>query len=536
MDIILKNKYLNRFFRVLLEAVIILFVLNFSDYLYSIYNSNYIPAKFLAFEKYIFLIVISYILLEKRPLKILTLAFILTLMLLQFCHFQYFGSYIQPISFYQFFFNKNEVFLSFFDDPTIIIIPLAIVSLTFLITLKINAKFNNNLQKNYIGILILIGTLSFGILETKHNLQLKDGKLYHQRAVKLMPSERYNSTSNFIKSLNYFMVGILPKKLNSYQNKNFTTIAAPEKMTPSPNVNIIFIIGESLRAQNLSLLGYKENHTTPLLENLDQLYSSAVYSSGTMTKTSVPALINRLKYPGTTDQIQNQENCLFRLAKENGFQTHFYSAQSSDQLKIIQSLICKKYIDKYETRTTFESKNQYDLVLKEMISNVDLNNKNNFVILHQRGSHSPYRKSSPEEFKAFENQYDNTILYTDFVLTQIIDLIEKNTNKETYIIYTSDHGELLGEHGKKGHGWFYKEVYRVPFLFYKLNSKKSMKLDEIKSHFDISNLVTTLLGYKTTQYKDKEYYINGSDINALAGYLKIEVDDDGKEISNTQYR
>jgi glucan phosphoethanolaminetransferase (alkaline phosphatase superfamily) len=58
------------------------------------------------------------------------------------------------------------------------------------------------------------------------------------------------------------------------------------------------------------------------------------------------------------------------------------------------------------------------------------------------------------------------VLYTDYFLSEVIKYLKENSKKPTYIVFTSDHGELLHEHGRNGHGWFFKEVYRVPFIFY----------------------------------------------------------------------
>ena len=46
------------------------------------------------------------------------------------------------------------------------------------------------------------------------------------------------------------------------------------------------------------------------------------------------------------------------------------------------------------------------------------------------------------------NVYDNTILYTDHFLSQVIELLKRNTEqRDTAMIYVSDHGESLGENG-----------------------------------------------------------------------------------------
>jgi len=94
-----------------------------------------------------------------------------------------------------------------------------------------------------------------------------------------------------------------------------------------------------------------------------------------------------------------------------------------------------------------------------------------FIVLHQMGSHGPaYYKRYPEQFEIFKpvcktnhledcseeqitNAYDNTIVYMDYFLSQVIDLLKQNQEVfETALLYVSDHGESLGENGVYLHG------------------------------------------------------------------------------------
>jgi glucan phosphoethanolaminetransferase (alkaline phosphatase superfamily) len=82
-------------------------------------------------------------------------------------------------------------------------------------------------------------------------------------------------------------------------------------------------------------------------------------------------------------------------------------------------------------------------------------------VLHTIGSHWYYNNHFSEKYELFKpittsriitqnsseqiiNSYDNTIVYTDFFLDQLIAQLE---NKNALIIYISDHGEVLGENG-----------------------------------------------------------------------------------------
>jgi glucan phosphoethanolaminetransferase (alkaline phosphatase superfamily) len=104
------------------------------------------------------------------------------------------------------------------------------------------------------------------------------------------------------------------------------------------------------------------------------------------------------------------------------------------------------------------------------------------------GSHLNYDYRYPAMFKRFQptlsdavgnaptgirmqNSYDNTILYTDHVLTQIIDVLRQN-KAITALWYESDHGEMLVtptcDLGGHGIGTLYE--YEVPAFFWYSNA------------------------------------------------------------------
>jgi lipid A ethanolaminephosphotransferase len=146
------------------------------------------------------------------------------------------------------------------------------------------------------------------------------------------------------------------------------------------------------------------------------------------------------------------------------------------------------------------------------------------IILHQMGSHGPaYYERVPESFRKFKpfcktnqldqctdeeisNAYDNTILYTDFFLSEVIDFLKKYDDRfETAMFYVSDHGESLGEHNIYLHGMPYfmapKGVTNVPLILWfgkNLIQTENLDMDllKLKSNKSIShdNVFHTLLG------------------------------------------
>jgi lipid A ethanolaminephosphotransferase len=128
-----------------------------------------------------------------------------------------------------------------------------------------------------------------------------------------------------------------------------------------------------------------------------------------------------------------------------------------------------------------------EILLHGLQEHIDKANGDMLIVLHQLGSHGPtYHKRYPERFKVFVpvcedtqiqkcdrqslvNAYDNTILYTDYFLAQVVAFLQKNSeNYHTAMLYVSDHGESLGENGIYIHGMpkfmAPKEQLQIPMI------------------------------------------------------------------------
>jgi glucan phosphoethanolaminetransferase (alkaline phosphatase superfamily) len=494
------------------------------DYIFSIYNGffyfelskkNIIPAV-------VYAVLISLIRGKlQRNIAIIIVMFFTTIQVL---YFQYFGEYTQPIAFIQFFNNIFEVTESFIPEMDKMIFPIIISAFFGFLIIKVSSKFDRKLLSFRFSSYLIVFGIFANLIMTFSYINNSNGKMYHWQAKALYPNKHDLSLFNFNKSLNYLLVGIIPQKIFG-SKLDFPKINPPSNKKDSDK-NIVLIIGESLRYDRLSLFGYGKP-TTPLLDSLektDLIDNKIIYSGGTMTKTAVATILNRLKYPGM-QQVVEKDNNLFYLAKNNGFKTHFISAQKEQHLDILESLLGIKMIDNFMSRSNFDKNTNnfsgYDKDLLIYLKNIDLK-ENNFIVLQQRGSHSPY-KDYPKSYNKLNDNYDNTVLYTDGVLTEIFNYLKNNSPKETYFICVSDHGELLGNNGRFGHGWLEPEIYKIPMIVGKINSDENYDLSEIDSHYDLSNYIVSLLGYEIDKEDGefKEIIVNGSDLDGLAGYMKF---------------
>ncbi|MCD8476774.1 MAG: sulfatase-like hydrolase/transferase [Sulfurospirillum sp.] len=281
---------------------------------------------------------------------------------------------------------------------------------------------------------------------------------------------------------------------------------------------VVFVVGETARAKNFSLGGY-EKPTNPLLgKREDIVYLSNMSSCGTATAISLPCMFSKFERKAWESDKEQYENLVDVLMK-TGVRVIWRDNNSGKD----------KNIAKRVSDALYYKGVQFDeVLLKDFQENVDKTYEDTFIVLHQEGSHGPtYFQRYPEAFKKFTptcdtqdlekctqeeivNTYDNTILYTDYVINQAIALLKKNEDKyETALIYASDHGESLGENGIYLHGLPYmiapSEQKHVPALFYFSDKEKEkslhVKAKEALSHDHLFHTILALFKIQTSEYK-----------------------------------
>ena len=160
--------------------------------------------------------------------------------------------------------------------------------------------------------------------------------------------------------------------------------------------------------------------------------------------------------------------------------------------------------------------------------------KDSVLVLHQLGNHGPaYYERYPDAFRKFipdcrttelsrckdaeiVNAYDNAILYTDFILSKIVERLKARTvTLSTGFLYVSDHGESLGENNLYLHGTPYfmapDEQTRVPLIAWfdrQFASSMGLNLDCLKKSATMplshDNLFSSLLGMMNVTTKAYE--------------------------------
>jgi arylsulfatase A-like enzyme len=119
-----------------------------------------------------------------------------------------------------------------------------------------------------------------------------------------------------------------------------------------------------------------------------------------------------------------------------------------------------------------------------------------FLWLHLYDPHSPYDPPEPFRSEFADHPYDGEIAYADQQLGRLIEWLKSvRLYDRTLVIMASDHGESLGDHGEKEHGFFlYNSTLRVP-LIVKPPAKSAYKPGRSQSVAEIAGIPATILRF-----------------------------------------
>lgn len=250
------------------------------------------------------------------------------------------------------------------------------------------------------------------------------------------------------------------QKLNTQKNLIRVNPDPTVKSLCDDSITVVLVIGESLRFDHLSLNGYKRE-TMPLLSKRKNLVSLPnIYSEYTYTNPSVAHMLTRADsiYP---DRAKTEKSFV-SLFKASGYHTTWIANQDAADDYYFFMTECDTLMYAHPEKSVYTYSDWFDEDLLPHFSKAFASQKScQLIILHSIGSHWYYNSHVPEKFNRFLpitdskiitqntkeqiiNSYDNTVLYTDWFLDNVIKQIE---NKKSILIYLSDHGELLGENG-----------------------------------------------------------------------------------------
>lgn len=254
---------------------------------------------------------------------------------------------------------------------------------------------------------------------------------------------------------------------------------------------VVVVLGESSRYDRWSLNGY-QRETNPLLKQEVNLVSfSDVVTAVAATRLSVPIIVSRK--PATQSlKAGFSEKSFLSAYKEAGFKTFWLSNQMSfGQFDTPTSVFANEAdVTQFLNLGGFTNNSNLDQVLLEPLQNALLDAApKKLIVLHTLGNHWNYSHRYPKEYdkwqpslfgvanpaytdlknkQALNNSYDNSILYTDWLLAQVIETL-KSGEQLTSMLYVSDHGQTLydGSCNLAFHGHNTQYEFHIPaFIWY----------------------------------------------------------------------
>ncbi|MDY0925617.1 phosphoethanolamine transferase EptA [Enterobacter sp. CFBP8995] len=291
---------------------------------------------------------------------------------------------------------------------------------------------------------------------------------------------------------------------------------------------VVLVVGETARAENFSLGGYARD-TNPELKKQQVIYYPNAISCGTETAISVPCMFSNMPRMHYDANLAHHQEGVLDILAHAGVSVLWRENDGG----------CKGACDRVpHTDMTQWKLPQYchdgfcqdDVLLHRLDNYVDSLHNDGIIVLHQMGSHGPaYYQRYPAKFRRFMptcdskqiqdcdhqalvNTYDNSLLYTDDMLSRTIDKLRGLSDRfNVALVYLSDHGESLGERGMYLHGAPYmfapSQQTHIPLLMWMspgyaaANHINEACLHQQAADAKVSqdNLFHTLLGMFNTQ-------------------------------------
>ncbi len=439
---------------------------------------------------YLFFILLSFISPKKIYKFVMTSLIIINVTVNIFDLFAYinFGTQINSDIFYTMLetnINESKEFLlNYFNMKFLIII-------AYLLYILFTVKIKNKLISFTGGILsVIIIVFSFNL----------EGNDYTRKYVLATLKSSYIKYQNDAKEYKETL-----KELRNFNLKDQLTDLNKEESI------YVMVIGESGSKYHSSLYGYfrETNPNLKKLKEKNELFIfNDVVSSHSTTRESLQKVL-------TLKDSQNNYKfyeipSILDLFKEAGFKTYWISNQESYGSigNVVAALASKADYVEYTEVLTQDSRKfkKYDEALLPIFDKIlKENNSRKFIVVHLMGNHMQYKERVPEKFKKFTNKddrfnewqknkskivndYDNSILYVDYIVNEIISKI-KNENKKSYVLYFSDHGEeVYDSKDFMGHGqnMINNYVAEVPFVLWTSDKYKKdvNKITQISKSLD----------------------------------------------------
>lgn len=287
------------------------------------------------------------------------------------------------------------------------------------------------------------------------------------------------------------------------------------KMKPMDinNMNIILFTIDTLRADHLECYGYNGVKTPQInrLANEGIIFKQNIVQAP-LTLPSHSSILTGTHplYHGIRDNggfyLGEEHITLAEVLKNKGFSTAaFVAAFVLDSRWGLNQGFDHYYdnfdLTKYKSLSLDTVQRRGDEVLEAVYDWLEKKHQQKFFAwIHLYDPHTPY--DPPEPYKSqYEGKqfglYDGEIAYVDKLIGEFRKFMEdRKLWEKTLIIFTSDHGESLGEHKENAHGFFiYDSDIKVPLIIRFPGEKfqGSQIVEQVRS-IDIMPTILNMIG------------------------------------------
>ena len=284
-------------------------------------------------------------------------------------------------------------------------------------------------------------------------------------------------------------------------------LGLPSWAAPASPSNVVVITIDTLRADHVGCYGDKEIKTP----NIDALAQEGIRFERAFTPVPVTLPAHTALFTGTyplrsgmhdfaDNKLNPSQPTLASVLKAKGYTTGAVIGSAVLDSRFGLNHGFDFYYDHFDFSRLQESnldemERPGDAVADQAIEWLDQNYRKKFFLwMHLYDPHYPYRPPSPysEEYK--DRPYDGEIAFADSQVGRLIrELKDKGVYQNTLIVLTGDHGESLGEHGEKTHGFFiYNATLHIPVVIRLPGSPAARTVFALIS---LPDLMPTVLSY-----------------------------------------
>lgn len=236
---------------------------------------------------------------------------------------------------------------------------------------------------------------------------------------------------------------------------------------------ILLVIGESASRDYMKAFNkdYKYD-TTPWLDQIAQRRNFILFPNAfSIGANTVLAVSNAMTEINQYNDQKFYESCsIIDIAHAAGYKVHWYSNQGHLGCADTPVTLIANTADVAKWTKQELNQVQYDESLLPYLKELD-STKNNFLVLHLKGSHFNFLNRFPESFTKFgtpgkydlEVNYANSIAYTDYVLEQIFNYAKDNLNLQA-MVYFSDYATVPDK--RRSPNFEGLASVRIPFFTY----------------------------------------------------------------------